>query len=319
MSESKALTIGLQGGMFAPANVGEAIEVAKMIAASGMVPRNYDGNPGAVLVAIQMGAELGLAPMQSIQNIAVINGRPSIWGDAMLGIVVAHKDCEGVDEWNENDVAHCRVKRKGRSMVERSFSIDDAKTAGLWGKGGPWSQYPKRMLQMRARGFALRDAFPDLLRGIQPSEEARDVVDMTAEFAETKPDPLAPGRRSVRKPKPAPEPETKADLPMTAPEKLPDSPPAQVELMPEPEPDPKPTPPAKTAQNESQVFELNPGESELLGMVSKAETMSDIDLMAAETGKRRLRKKAKTIIDDAIAGRRAALQLKGKPEPGADG
>jgi hypothetical protein len=60
--------------------------------------------------------------------------------------------------------------------VVRTFSQDDAKTAGLWGKQGPWSQYPKRMLQLRARGFALRDAFPDALRGIHSADESRDMV-----------------------------------------------------------------------------------------------------------------------------------------------
>jgi hypothetical protein len=54
------------------------------------------------------------------------------------------------------------------------FSVTDAKKAQLWGKGGPWSQYARRMLQMRARGFALRDAFPDVLRGLITAEEAQD-------------------------------------------------------------------------------------------------------------------------------------------------
>jgi hypothetical protein len=54
------------------------------------------------------------------------------------------------------------------------FSVADAKRAGLWGKSGPWTQYPRRMLQLRARGFALRDAFPDVLKGLVTAEEAQD-------------------------------------------------------------------------------------------------------------------------------------------------
>ena len=52
--------------------------------------------------------------------------------------------------------------------------------AGLWAKSGPWTQYPKRMMQMRARGFALRDKFADALGGLITVEEAQDyqVVDM---------------------------------------------------------------------------------------------------------------------------------------------
>jgi hypothetical protein len=52
--------------------------------------------------------------------------------------------------------------------------VADAKAAGLWAKGGPWTQYPKRMLAMRARGFALRNAFADVLRGLVTAEEAGD-------------------------------------------------------------------------------------------------------------------------------------------------
>ena len=52
--------------------------------------------------------------------------------------------------------------------------MEDAQKAGLQGKSGPWSQYPKRMRQMRARAFALRDVFPDVLRGMPIAEEVMD-------------------------------------------------------------------------------------------------------------------------------------------------
>jgi hypothetical protein len=76
------------------------------------------------------------------------------------------------------------VKRKGEPDVHSSFSVSDAKRAGLWGKQGPWSQYPKRMLQLRARAFALRDAFPDALRGLASAEEEQDTITVTAEVIE---------------------------------------------------------------------------------------------------------------------------------------
>ena len=63
-------------------------------------------------------------------------------------------------------------------MIEKTiryFSVANAKTARLWGKQGPWTQYPERMLAQRARGFALRDAFPDALKGIITREEAEDI------------------------------------------------------------------------------------------------------------------------------------------------
>jgi hypothetical protein len=169
-----------------PQTFEQAERYADKIAASSLCPTAFKGKGGDVLIAMQMGAEVGLSPMQAIQNIAVINGRPSLWGDAALGVVRSHPHCVNVREWPEGSVkdltaiAYCGVTRKGQTEEVRSFSIEQAKIAGLWGKPGPWTQYPERMLQMRARGFAIRDTFPDALRGLQIAEEAQDIIDITS-------------------------------------------------------------------------------------------------------------------------------------------
>lgn len=155
---------------------------------SGLAPKGIQ-SAEAIFVAIQMGLEVGLTPMAALQNIAVINGRPSIWGDAQLAVVRGTGEMEGFEEWFEvggNRIARnpatytddtcavCRVKRCGFEATEISFSVADAKLANLWGKDGPWRQYPWRMLRMRARSFALRDQFGDALRGMRSVEENQD-------------------------------------------------------------------------------------------------------------------------------------------------
>jgi hypothetical protein len=167
---------------FAPANLTEAIQFSDLLASSSIVPKAYQGKPQDILVCVQWGYEMGLAPMQALQNIAVINGKPSVYGDAAMALVQASPVCEDVEEFFENEgspnpIAVCIAKRKGRKPVTVKFSVEDAKRAGLWGKQGPWSAYPKRMMQMRARGFALRDAFPDVLKGMITAEEAQDYPD----------------------------------------------------------------------------------------------------------------------------------------------
>lgn len=167
---------------FAPATITEAIQFSEMLANSAMVPRQYQGKPQDIMVCVQWGYEIGLAPMQALQNIAVINGKPSVYGDAAMALVQASAVCEDVHEYFEgegtpNPVAVCVAQRKGRKPVTAKFSVEDAKRAGLWGKQGPWTAYPKRMMQMRARGFALRDAFPDVLKGLITAEEAQDYPD----------------------------------------------------------------------------------------------------------------------------------------------
>jgi hypothetical protein len=162
-----------------PQSFADLVQFANLAAKSSMVPPAYKGQPESIVLAVQMGDELGLAPMQSLQNISVINGRPAVWGDAVLGLCRQSAVCKDIVETvaGEADrmVATCTAIRVGAEPIVRSFSVEDAKKAGLWGKSGPWQQYPRRMLQMRARGFAVRDAFPDVLRGLITAEEAADI------------------------------------------------------------------------------------------------------------------------------------------------
>lgn len=164
-----------------PTTLQEAIQFADMLSKSNMVPKDFVGNAGNIIVAIQWGAEIGLAPLQAMQNIAVINGRPSLWGDAVLGLVRASGLLESISEEVDASGATCTVKRKGQVAITRTFTMEDAKRAGLATKPGPWTQYPKRMLQLRARSYALRDEFTDVLKGIQTTEILRDEIDITPE------------------------------------------------------------------------------------------------------------------------------------------
>jgi len=167
------------------------IKMAEMMAQSGCVPDLYTAGfkgkslgaaAGAILVAIQMGRELGLTPAMALQGIAVINGRPSVWGDAMIGLVRQSSLCEYIKEEFNHDTmtATCTAKRVGEPAQSREFSAHDAETAGLWGrnKPSPWACYPKVMLKHRARGFCLRDLFADVLKGLSLAEEIEDYQDL---------------------------------------------------------------------------------------------------------------------------------------------
>jgi hypothetical protein len=170
-----------KGGL-RPLNFEGLYRLARIMAASRLMPKDIE-SVEAVFVCVQMGLEVGLSPMQAVQNIAPINGRPCIWGDAALALVEASGLLEEISETYEGEFpkddfkAVCKVKRTGRkNEVIREFSIEDSKRAGLWEnpKKDPWKKYPKRMLQMRARAFSLRDGFPDVLKGLRISEEVLD-------------------------------------------------------------------------------------------------------------------------------------------------
>ena len=180
-----------------PQNVTEAMKLAEVLAKSKLVPKEYQDKPNDVLVALLHGNEIGLPPAQSLSSIAVINGRPTLWGDAGLALIEAsglleakdeHFDQQGKDE--EGFTAVCIMKRKGRDQpCERRFSVKMAKQAGLWGKKSkdgyptPWVTYPSRMLQMRARWLAMRDEFADVLRGMSGREEMEGVIEVHSEPA----------------------------------------------------------------------------------------------------------------------------------------
>lgn len=176
-----------------PQNLAEAQEVAAVLAKSELVPKDFIGKPANILLAIMSGSEIGLSPAQSLQSIAVINGRPSIWGDASIGLVEASGLCEG---WSDSfdpatNTASFTITRRGRGPITRTFSEADAKAANLLGKPGPWQQYKKRMLFNRARAWALRDVFPDVLKGLRIVEEEQDVTPINVT-----PAPAAPRRKS---------------------------------------------------------------------------------------------------------------------------
>lgn len=194
----------------------EAIASAKTIIEAGFAPKDCKG-PQSIVVAVAMGARLGLDPFTAIYGIAVVNGKPSLYGDALLAVCQNHPQWEDFTEkwtgekYREDFTAHCTVKRKGREPYTVTFCVKDAMHAGLWEKQGPWKNTPQRMLMMRARAFALRGAFADALAGFHSREEMEDtLVDVTASSTvhdEPKPAKVRTVEKEESKAEPGPTPE----------------------------------------------------------------------------------------------------------------
>ncbi len=175
---------------FNPQSMTELMQLAEMLKDSAFVPTGMQGKPQDILPCIMYGNSLGMHPMQSLQNIAVINGRPSLYGDGMLAVVMGSTVFESIKETFDDSTmtATCTASRKDGTTNTQTFSQADAEQAGLWarqskaGSKMPWSSYPKRMLKFRARGFCLRDTFPDILNGIISTEEAGDYPEQSQEI-----------------------------------------------------------------------------------------------------------------------------------------
>lgn len=200
-----------------PGSMEEAYRLARAIAESGAAPKAYLNDPkkwdsgfneNKILAGILHGLEVGLTPFAALQSIAVVNGMPSLWGDGMLGIVRSSGLLVDIQEFIEGDannpVAVCRCLRAGQATpIIRTFGKADAAKAGLLSKEGPWKLYPQRMMQMRARSWALRDGFADVLRGLHSAEEAIDMGELQQQSdgsfsaAQTLPPPPAPTRAAI--------------------------------------------------------------------------------------------------------------------------
>src|ERR1700733_2924686 len=129
----------LEDSLFSPALFPHYQKVAETLSKSNVIPKDYKGKPEDIFVAIAMGYQLGFPVEQALQDIAVINGRPSVWGDGLLALALNHPECQSITEepiYEGTAIIgyKCTVKRKGHEAHTKSFILQDAKRAGLLGK-----------------------------------------------------------------------------------------------------------------------------------------------------------------------------------------
>lgn len=177
-----------QDGAIAPKSLQEMMDFATFICRSDLVPTNFRNKPADIIVAWQLGAELGITLMQSLRSVASIEGKPCVYGDLGLALVrrsgklkrfkeTWDPDMDGTGGWT------CYAERTdAQDPVENTFSLKDARDAGLFEmkdgrvKRKGWRENAKRQCKWRARWFTLRDLFPDVLMGIKGIEEMQDSV-----------------------------------------------------------------------------------------------------------------------------------------------
>jgi hypothetical protein len=195
MSQTQMTALAPRNGMAAllePQTREDVLAYCKQLSESQLVPKSFQGRPADIVIAWRMGLRLGLDEFASMNSLAVINGRPTLWGDSMLGICQARSDWAGMSVTWSGTECTVTVKRRHHSEVceyQGTFSEAAAKTAGLLGKAGPWTQYPRRMIELRARAFALRAAYADALCGLVSREEMEGVTVDVTPMAVPEPEP----------------------------------------------------------------------------------------------------------------------------------
>ncbi len=165
MSESKSIAI-------IPSSFVEVQSMAEALSKSTLLPDALKGKTADLVFSILAGQELGLSPLASIRGVHIIQGKPVLSADTMVGLVLASGKCEYFTCVEESDTKVVyEAKRVGALQPQRgTFSMDDAKRAALE-KRDNWRSYPRAMMKARAKAALARDLFPDVLAGVHTEDE----------------------------------------------------------------------------------------------------------------------------------------------------
>jgi len=163
----------------------QAIQMqADVLAATQFIPQAYRNKPGDIIAASLIGREMGWAPIVSLQRIIVIDGKPTIDAQGMVGLVRAQGHSLMGEDLVDKDGNYAGTKVTGKRLdgdtMEFSFTLADARTAGLLPakEKSAWAKYPKAMCWARAVSQVCRMLFADVMLGISYTpEEMGSVVD----------------------------------------------------------------------------------------------------------------------------------------------
>lgn len=200
MSESTELVAAkeetsLTSWSLKPSSFSEAITICEYLAKSLIIPKNFQGKPHDIFVAMNKGASLGLDVFQSMEGIPIINGRAFMEVDTMKAIVLASGLCTKLERKplttpdGKFDGYECTVGRKGVGEHTERMTMAMAQKAEFLTRTDVWKKFPQRMMAHRAMGYALRELFSDLFKGMRPNfpEDIELIQDTAAIPAENTP------------------------------------------------------------------------------------------------------------------------------------
>lgn len=169
------------------------LKLASTLVKSGLLPSAIK-SPEAALVIILTGRELGLAPLQALRSISVVEGKPTLSADLLLALAYKSGLCTGyeiVELTDEKCVV--QISRNGQVKPPYSYTIEEARKAGLANRPN-WQRHTKAMLRARATSAACRAYFPDVVLGLYTPDELEDLSPVVSEAA---PVVIAPAPRVV--------------------------------------------------------------------------------------------------------------------------
>lgn len=160
-----------------PKTIQECTSLAEVLSKSELLPKALRGKVPDVLMTILAGQEMGLAPMASLRNFHVIEGKAVMSGDGMVALVMGSGKAQYFDRVEESatSVTYETLRVGSKTPRRCTWTIDMAKAAALHLKDN-WRGYPRAMLAARAKSELARDVFPDVLAGVYTADEIGEYV-----------------------------------------------------------------------------------------------------------------------------------------------
>lgn len=165
--------------VFAPHNLAELMSMAKWLSLSKLIPQDLQGRPEDVGIILMWGFELQVSPMQALALIHCIKGRPTCAAELMHALVLRSGAC---DYWQivETSATSCTIetlRKRTKAPVQVTWTIEQAKQAGLLQRNPTYAAHPDAMLRARATAALARAVYPDVIRGLYLREEAIEMVE----------------------------------------------------------------------------------------------------------------------------------------------
>jgi hypothetical protein len=159
-----------------PTSIEQAWKLAEMLAESSFLPQHLRGKPADIFAICAMGSDLSMSYMQSINNIYVVNGRPSLSADAMVALVLRSGKASyfRCTETTSQKAVYETLRNGDAEPVALPYTIEQARNSGRMGRSPTWKTDPEDMLRKRASSKLARMVYPDVVGGFVTPEEIAD-------------------------------------------------------------------------------------------------------------------------------------------------
>lgn len=188
VAEQRNMVADLSSGIYSSSDTFKlAYQMAKGLSESTLVPMQFQKNPANCLIALEQSNRLGISPIAVMQNLYIVQGRPSFSSSFIIALINSSKKYDMELQFDEEEkegkpyACTCWTELNGRRVSGIKITMDMADKEGWLKKNGSkWQTIPQVMLRYRAASFFARMNCPELSIGLYSKEELDDMPKKSA-------------------------------------------------------------------------------------------------------------------------------------------